>query len=182
MACRLNLFVSLAACHGERLATGISPTDAAPVWGLLGPRTAMPAGDLLDRFSRFFVNLLASSDLDKALLAAGGGLPGADRALVLWPADYFFAFAFRGYLNMHASSREIARRAKGLAAEIQKKTGRPADDWRSRATSAGASATPLPTSTVSWTFLMLDRFPENEARFGLSWRQFQATSEKPGEK
>lgn len=34
---QLNLFVTVAACHGLQLLQTLSPIDRAPVWGFLGP-------------------------------------------------------------------------------------------------------------------------------------------------
>lgn len=180
VACRLNLFVSLAACHGENLATAISPVDPAPVWGLLGPRITQDVGFLGDFFRVFFIHLLQHGGLREALDAAGGGLPSAERAMVLWPADYFFVFAFRGYLAIHATSPEIAQRAKRMAALIQQEKGWPVHSRREIARDIRSSLRDHEHYFNKFLriFLMLDRFPENEARFNLDWARFQRVNEE----
>ena len=67
IACRLNLFVSLAACHGDWLTSATLLNAPAPIWAVLGPRSAQGAGALSDFFRAFFASLLVTNDLRLAL-------------------------------------------------------------------------------------------------------------------
>lgn len=180
VASRLNLFVSLASCHGDRLASAILLTEPAPVWALLGPRSVHETGALCDFFRTFFTRLLETTDLRAALNAAGGGLPTEGQELVLWPADYFFAFAFHRYVADYCSPTELGRRAECLAARLQQQRGWPVET-RPALTEALRhrlrNLQPLFTGYLR-TYLMLDRLPENHDRFTLNWGKLQSLYEQ----
>lgn len=174
-ACRLNLFASMASCFGENFVTAVDLTRSAPLFGLVGPRESQTAGFLNDFFKTFFVKLLAQPDLRKALTAAGGGLPFERRPMVLWPAEYLFEKVFELYLNSEATPVVVARRAKKLAARIQQEGGLPVEARREIARNLRHD---LRRHDVWFErclrkFLMLDKFPENSARFNLEWTGFQ---------
>ena len=175
VATRLNLCVSLAACHGQNLATVINPTAPAPVWGLLGPQEEQSTGFLMDFFKGFFSALLSNPDLAQALKAGGGGMPGENRPMVFWPAEFFFAFAFDGYIRQYATGSIVAQRAKRVAAKVQQDNGWPKSARRDIARHARRNL----RNHQFWfdryraRFLMLDQFPENNERFTRDWQHFQ---------
>jgi hypothetical protein len=175
IACGLNLFVSLAACHGDRLATAIRLTEPAPVWGLLGPRTVEKSGFLSTFFCTFFVHLLKYNDPRAALVAAGGGTHLEDKPLVLWTAVYFFVLAFRGWQLQYGTEARIAASAERLATRVQQQKGLP-DEARidlARDYSRTLSDHESHFARFVRIYLMLGLFPDNEARFGLTWARFQ---------
>ena len=174
VASRLNLFVSLACCFGENLARAIRLTEPAPFIALVGPNSTQQAGLLSDAFASFYTELLAKRDLDAALVAAGGGTPDIRKPLVLWPADYFFAQVFTAHLRERGSKEEIERSASKLAARLLKQKSLPSQMRRNLARDLRRELGSHEKHFYQLlrTYLILDRYPENEERFGLKWSTF----------
>ena len=73
------------------------------MWGCIGPRVAIFDTELLSAFTIFYSKLLAKPNLREALEAIDGGMPAENKTFVLWPAEYFFLVAFKGYLEIKCS-------------------------------------------------------------------------------
>lgn len=174
VATRLNLFVSLATCHGERLVYAMNPVAAAPAWGLVGPRAEIDGRSLLSFFSRFFASLLSDPSIERAL-GTDGGPPGARLPIVYWSAAHFFEGVFRFYLEEEGTSARRRARADELARRILGPHSAP----EQRRTLARELRRDL-RDHGRWfekyrrQFLMLDEFAENDQRFPRSWEKLQS--------
>ena len=62
----MNLFISLAVCHGEYLLTQYRINKRAFCIGLLGSFKTLPVSDIKIRFNEFYEELLTSFNIDKA--------------------------------------------------------------------------------------------------------------------
>jgi hypothetical protein len=174
--CHLNLLLVLSACHGENFVRAVRLSDRSPVWGCIGPRTSISAGKLLDGFQSFYRELLSSSDLRSAVEALDGGLPNAQRPLVLWPAQYFFRVAYRGYLEMECTDLRIAERVDRIAENL---TMAAANQGEIPQTLRKQIETDLRDHERHFEkyrriFFMVDDYPENEERFKLRFTDVSA--------
>ena len=112
--CKLNLLVVMSACYGDCLVRMVRVSERSPVWGCLGPRESISGDDLIDAFKAFFARLLAGDDVREALASIDAGLPAAGKPFVLWPAEYFFLTAYRGYLATQCTEQELGRRTEQI--------------------------------------------------------------------
>lgn len=177
IAARLNLFVSLAACNGQNLATCISPVQPTPVWGLIGPLGEQTVGFLFDFFKRFFTSLLSNPSLERAIAVGCGSSPKESCPMALWPAEYFFCYVFSEYERISRKNVEIARTAKRLAARVQQEVGLPKADRLIIARKMRRDLKDLDPEILfakyRRIFLMLEEFPENDERFTRTWTDFE---------
>jgi len=171
VATRMNLFVSLAACYGERLVYAVSPVLAAPLWGLVGPRDAMAPGDLVSFFSGYFRSLLSDPSIERAL-GSEGGPPGAHLPIVYWSAAHFFEGLFEFYRRSEGTSDARSARADRIALQV---LGPKADPMQRRLLARRIRRDLRDVG--QWfekyrrRYLMLEQFPENDERFPRSWEQ-----------
>ena len=61
IACRMNLLVVAAMCHGIHMSDILRPTHRSPAFGIIGPRATISPDDLLDALRLFYHALLNSS-------------------------------------------------------------------------------------------------------------------------
>jgi len=179
IGCMSNLFIAVSACQGESLVRMVRATEPAPFWGCLGPREEnVHAGMLLDTFKTFYTNLLKTGNVRQALGACGGGLPFDGEPFVLWPAHYFFMVAYRSYLATMCTEEKIAERADFIISELMGSAGEQVSlppDLRPRVL-ADLNDHETFFKAARRSFFMLDRFPENEARFDVEFSKIKGAS------
>jgi hypothetical protein len=163
---RMNLLVTMAACHGLNLVRTLHPGDEAPLWGVLGPDNQVMPSDIRNGFRAFYRTLITSLDLKLAL----DELRNADSS---WPetwkfqnAELFLAHLFGEYLEKHATDDELARREDAIVKALG--TCGFGDSPALRSSIRTAYRDDSRTfDHLKRRFLMLYRFPENESRFPL---------------
>lgn len=169
--CRLNLLVTLAACDGSKLTKILKPSQRAPVWGIVGPKTSRDAPDLLEEYSRFFDELLVSQDGRKALEALNGGPPDKSWPYAFIPAQYMFRIVLQRYRREEMSPEALERRATNVAlqATLGDTAGMQALDAVKAAALAELSDLEPFFERFKTLFFMLDMFAENAQRFDLKF-------------
>lgn len=163
---RMNLLVTMAACHGLNIVRTMNPTAQSPMWGLIGPDEIVLPSDIRRGFSAFFKTLIEELDLNEAIRA----LKEADHS---WPdtwkfqnAELFLSIVYGRYLEELCTPAALAAREYAIV---------------QTAIADGASKKQVSklTKTIRRTFqneertfkrfrkrfLLLDLFPENEIRF-----------------
>lgn len=170
-ACRNNLIVVAISCRGWNLTASLMPSDRAPVFMLVGPPGNMTAGDLLRATRSFYQSLVEELDLNRALEAMNARLPYAKWHLKPATAEILFCRVFRSYVGEESSAEALRERENRLVAGITSARDLTALDVTAlrlqiRADLADHRAA---YDRIRETFLMLDLFPEDRPRFGLTY-------------
>jgi hypothetical protein len=170
-ACRNNLFVVAISCQGWNLTASLMPSDRAPVFMLIGPPANMSAETLLAATRRFYDTLVATIDVNRALEAMNNHAPFADWQLRPATAEILFCRAFRLYVNEVATPLALQARENELVAKITRQ--RNLNVLQSAALRLQVRAD-LQDHRAAYDrmrgrFLMFDLFPDDVARFGLTY-------------
>jgi hypothetical protein len=147
------------------------PSDRAPVFMLVGPPDDISAAALLTATGRFYESLFAELDFNKGLEAMNKQLAFEDWPVRPATAEILFCRVFRMYLDEFGSQSAIQDRENELVASLARQrnldlmqTTRLRMDIR-----ADLSDHRRLYDRLRETFLMLDLFPENRSRFGLTY-------------
>lgn len=170
-ACRMNLVVIAAMCSGWYLTGALMPSDRAPVFALVGPPGLLSAGEIEDATKRFYRALVARLDWNAAMAAMNDGRDFGEWTLRPATAEVLFCRVFREYQAAMVGGESGNARINELVAAIVRERGLDVvgsaivrEDVR-RIMENG----PFWYEHLRTPFLMLDLFPENRGRFGLSY-------------
>ena len=170
-ACRVNLTVVAIACEGSGLTYSLMPSDRAPVVMLIGPSESMSGEALLQATRRFYAALVEHLDFNRALEAMNEHLPFRDWPIRPATSEILFCRVFRKYLEEFATVDALKERENELIADM----ARTRNLNVLQTAALRASLRPQLADQRWWydhfreSFLMLDLFPENRARFGLTY-------------
>lgn len=171
IACKNNLIVVAISCYGWNLTTSLMPSDRAPAFMVIGPPDPMTAAELLGATRRFYDTLVSALDLNEALEAMNDQLPFAQWRIRPGTAEILYCRVFRQYLDQLGSLDALRARENEIVANIS----------RRRSLTVLGSATvrmevrrDLADHRAAYdrhrdTFLMLDLFPADRERFGLTF-------------
>lgn len=169
---RMNLLVVSAMCCGWHMSSILRPTDRAPAFGIIGTdEDDISAGDLYSAMKRFYGELLSSLDLRRALDEANEHAPLADSRFWLQGAELLLCRVFAHYMSEVEGIGAQAERVSRLVADI----ARIRDLDVTETMQLRDELTQTINDHASWfewyrsRFLMLDLFPENDARFPLRY-------------
>ena len=170
-ASRMNLLVLAMMCQGWDLTVALMPNDRAPVFMLVGPPHTLAAVAIQDATKRFYSTLLANWELTDALTSMNEGQLFEHWSIRPATAEILFCRVFRYYLQDLETGRTLQDRENKLVADM----------------AIAGNLTVLDTAALrvdvrrwlsdhaSWyehlrrPFLMIDLFPENAGRFGLTY-------------
>lgn len=127
---RLNLLVLLSACDGADLAKIVQLTDRAPVWGILGPKRSVTAGELEDANLAFYRTLFATRDGGVAWHAMNDTVKAGDRPFALFTAEMMFKLVMQGYFERYCTEEALAKRdlkSLEIAADLAARGANPQD-------------------------------------------------------
>jgi hypothetical protein len=163
----MNLLVTMAACHGFNLVRALRPGDESPVWGLLGPNDQVLPSDVRHGFRAFYSTLLGRLDLNAAIIELKNAPLSWVDAWRFQNAELFLAYIYGHYLATHTTDEEFRRREADIVAGLAQKgiADTPALRTSIRASLGDEEAS---FERIKRRFLMLDRFPHNEGRFGMT--------------
>ena len=118
---RNNLFIVVAACHGVHLSFILRDllAEPCPFWGVCGPSEEISAGDIIDGYSAFYGEALASADMNAALSKLKQAIPRHADKFNIWNSEYLFLLAFRHYLHHCCNADAVKQRAKAIIDEAQ---------------------------------------------------------------
>lgn len=171
--CRNNLIVVAVSCYGWNLTASLLPSDRAPVFMLVGPTDEMGAGELLEATRRFYMALVADMDVNSALGSANADLDFKDWALRPATAEILYCRVFRRYMEDYGDPETLENRARQIVEDVRRarnldpvsteilmlKTRRDLRDYR------------VAYERHRQRFLMLDLFPQDHYRMGLSYEK-----------
>jgi len=170
-ATECNLVVMAVSCSGLNLALSMMPAERAPVAFVVGPADDISGDDLRDGMKRFYSSLISSLSYSEALFAANLGLPHEQRLIRSASAEIFFCRVFRQYLIELADAPNLQSRENSLVAQITRlnsldviQSGHLRLQIRSDLADHRAQY-----DRMRSRYLMLDLFPHNERRFGMTY-------------
>lgn len=165
---RMNLLVTMAACHGFNLIRTLPDAgDGYPVWGLIGPDEQVLPSDVRRGFQAFFTSLLRDLDLSRALDALRDGDWSWPESWRIEFAETFLSWTHAHYLR-ELTEEALQQREDKIVAEGARR-GLVGTPDRLRALREGTGNHELIFKMMRQKVLMLDLFPENEERFPLSY-------------
>lgn len=173
VSCMNNLIVVAVSCYGWNLTVSLLPSDRAPVFMLVGPTDVMAAGELLEATSRFYTALVGDMDVNSALEAANVDLDFKDWALRPATAEILFCRVFRRYMEDFADAKNLKRRARKLVDDVRRVRDLDPID---AAILMIKTKQDLRDYSAAYRrhrrrFLMLDLFPRDEDRMGLTYEK-----------
>lgn len=118
VATGLNLVLVLATCFGGSFARAIRTTDRAPVLGLIGPKSSVTVGQIINGFPAFYGSLLGSSSLKEAIKALNASAPNLYYRTT---AEQFFYETWATYKITVCSDKALDDRARRMYREIKSK-------------------------------------------------------------
>jgi len=170
----LNLLVIMAACNGINLAKVISPTDRAPVWGIIGPSKVIKAGRIYEGFKEFYSELLESFDGRKAINKLNNSPEIKDWEFKFFNAEFFFLEVYKYYLKYLCTDDSILNRAKKIFKQVSGgRKFQPTDEKREIDKICNIlKSKPEPFfNKYKERFFMIDIIKGNDKRFNITFEQ-----------
>jgi hypothetical protein len=170
-ASRMNLLVLAMMCKGWDLTVALMPNDRAPVFMLVGPPDNLSAAAIQDATKRFYHTLVRKWELKDALSSMNEEQPFEQWPIRPATAEILFCRVFRYYMEELETGRTIQDRENKLVADVARARGLTVLDTAALRVDVRRWL----TDHAEWyerlrrSFLMIDLFPENAARFGLTY-------------
>lgn len=167
----VNLLVVMALCNGAHLSRVLSPTKPAPAWGVLGPREPVKAGPLREAMATFYEVLFTTMNVRRAMDAMNDFAQYGEWEYTLETAEVMLFRVYKHILQHLSSSDQRQAQENAIVAEIVRRRGL---DVRIGIAARHKAREMLADHKKHFlffrhTFLMIDRWPENEERFTLSF-------------
>lgn len=173
IASRFNLFLLLATCFGFHLEQAIRPTEAAPVWGFIGPSSKVKAGVIEERFQSFYQTLFRTLNAPMAMEALNQAFLGTPWTFGFRSASNLFRMACASYLRLGATPDVLDRRALDLtAALLPAYPQHTLDSLRAIVRQRLGNHEHLLT-VFAERYFMYDQFPENRNRFPFRYADYE---------
>ena len=171
VACKNNLIVIAISCYGWNLTASLMPSDRAPVFMLVGPPEPMTAGALLDATRRFYKALMSLFDVNQALEAMNVGLTFSQWPIRPATAEILYCRVFRRYIEELGSGDALKDRENRLVADIARSQSLNVVQSASLRLEVRRDLADHRTAYDRYRakFLMLDLFPKDAQRFGLTY-------------
>jgi hypothetical protein len=122
MACRHNLLICAAACHGGFLFTILrnSLSQPAPFWGVCGPSDAITPAQVKNGYWAFYDEVIRTGKVRAALEKMR---EGGHKSFSIWNSEYLFLKAFRKYLETCCRPSAVIERCDRVVKAAERKAG-----------------------------------------------------------
>jgi hypothetical protein len=160
VATRLNLILVISACHGMAFASAVYVTDPAPVYAFIGPSRDMQAQELLTGFLAFYDRYLQTRSSEEGAEALRQ--TAEQGAFIVLSSRTIFCSVIERYRQQECHPDVLIERARGLQMRA-----RAMDVEIDIDEAAAALGHPGWDEHFRQKFFMIDRYPENDARFPL---------------
>lgn len=167
---RVNLLVTLAACHGLHLVQTLLPTDRSPLWGFIGPDDQVLPSDIRRGFLAFYSTFLTDLNLNAALDALRAADSSNPETWKVHFVETFFAYMYGEYIRLQATPEKLKQREDSIMATLFMQGRAPrghAAKFR-REIRRKLRHDESHFDRLKTNFLMLDLFPENGERFPIT--------------
>jgi hypothetical protein len=114
IATRFNLLVVFSLCHGAEFVSQLNPADRAPCWGLVGPKKALSAPELLGNFSAFYKEIFESGSAAEAVKKLNASSLKGEINYYFTTSTRFFFIVYQNYLNKQCNDKSYEYRARTM--------------------------------------------------------------------
>jgi hypothetical protein len=169
-ACRMNLMIVAMTCYGWSLMYSLMPSDRAPLFMLVAPPGPMTGQALFNATRDFYRALFGALDVNTGLEAMNPGVDFKDWSIRPATAEILFCRVFRMYVD-ELGDKALAERENEIVARIARNRTLDVRDTAIVRESVRNDLRDYPAeyNRMREQFLMLDLFPENRPRFGLTF-------------
>jgi len=171
LACRFNLILLLGCCCGGYFASTTRLRERSAFCAYVGPTESVAAGSLYDGFLAFYQSLFKDRDLTTAMQAMRAAVPGIPT--IAATAVGFFRLAFASYIRNYNNEKALWKRAKAI-----REKGRRDKSIQELAHEIKESSR-VEFERSRQIYFAIDLFPENDARYALSFETAQSDAGKP---
>ena len=171
-ASRMNLLTVMSMCHGTHLISQLLPIDPSPVWALIGAGFEIFPCRLQEAFEAFYTELLSALNGRAAIEAMNARRANEEWDLTIDLAEIWFCRIWRRYEQELCTTDELKACENRLVEKLMRQSGydlRYAMLGRVHAREFLCGNEKL-FNKFRRSFLMIDSFPESEARFPLTYR------------
>ena len=165
---RLRMVVFVATCFGADIATLWQPMQPAPARVMLGPKDSILVSVLERGTFAFYRNLLTTFDGRQALAAMN---EATDDAFWDFTAEWMFLRILEAYFNQRCNPSQVAARVETSVVAPLLLKGAPAEVINfARRRGKALLSDPKPVFEECYrTFFMIDKHPENQDRFRMTF-------------
>ena len=177
---KLNLLVILAACEGASLLQTITPLDRAPWCIMIGPDRNVTAGEIERACQVFWRTLFDAGDVAPAWRAMNAAAAPPPLTFRVFTAEGVFHHVIDGYFATHCSEDALARREREAVAQLEQmgNSGEALEDARQEFR-RGIRDHRRHFERFKERFFFCDLYPENVARFGVTFEDCQRDPREP---
>jgi len=169
-ASRMNLMISVSACHGGRLTEVVLPTDRAPCRAIIAPKSEMSSDELLRDFTAYYEEMFKTRNSDKAVARLNRGLTGNAAPYVFIIAETYFQVGWSRYIKEQCTDAALNRRANNIIRQLRQKKTEPLPS-RNEIKQAMISNQPRDFENTAAYFFMYDKYPEIKKRISVSYEE-----------
>jgi hypothetical protein len=166
LASRFNLFLILGCCNGGYVAQIARLEEPAAFCALLGPNNELGERDLLDGLRAFYTELLTVRDATAAFNALRTAVP--DFPYFYTTAEGLFRLGFAAYIREETTAEQLSRRAQSIHQRLRD-SGHPDPRELKRISQTLKDLEKPEFDRCRRAYFALDLYPENEARFTVSY-------------
>jgi hypothetical protein len=170
----------MATCGGGHLLQILTPLDPAPVWGIIGPTNDVTTGNVAEGFRAFYEVFLRGGDGIEATRALNRASSMRDWNYRFYSAELIFQEVFRLYRAQAGDPVNRKDRVDRIVANIRR--SRPVEPAEEKALrhffDQQISEPRLAFEERKRVYFMLDRFPDNAARFPVTYEDCAPKSRK----
>lgn len=173
---RFNLLLILGCCYGGYFGWTSRLTERAAFCMYLGPNSRLTARMLSDGLRAFYKTLLLERDMTAAVNGMLAAVP--DMPYFLSTAEGLFHLGFAAYIRDMATGQALTDRAVALVDLMRKANTNPLPSAEAVATAIKERERPG-FESLRRHYFAIDLFPENDARFRLTYEDAVRSSESP---
>jgi hypothetical protein len=176
----VNLVVVLAACEGFYGVQMLQPDRRAAAFrGLLAPHIEVSTGNMQKAFPAFYRALFGRLDGDTALKAMNDAVNTSQDTFWLISAEDVFKTVNRSHFEEHCTPEALARRRDRLISRLVRRyraqcglepSPQLAEQWYAQATAHLMNQRDL-FERLRREYFFINAFPENDARFDVTFEQ-----------
>lgn len=174
LACQMNLFLVLACCYGGFFAAECRYEDTVPFAWILGPGKEIYPDPLFAFTGKFYTELLRTRDITEALTLSGAAAPGI--SYFSMSAVGIFRIALAARIRNGDVVTKIPERAETIASKLRE-NGHPSPPSVSEVEKTLRALEPSFFDGFRRQFFALDRFPENDSRFSVTYDEVRSQIE-----
>lgn len=161
--CKNNLFFSSGACQSAYAFKAATITKPSPIFGMLAPEQKVDAGGVLDGYIEFYKSLIRNKSLNDAFNAFAAATDGKQYALIF--SQLLFKKAAYKYIKEHCMGKGRGKRLEDVLTQAVNSMDVQVKKARKLLKKELNKPQAIKLKKFHNTFMMIDKYPENSARF-----------------